>query len=51
MWKSELSVFLSAKKANVESIFVFGFNTHVVKWIWMYSNPIFNIIRYYLTKI
>jgi hypothetical protein len=49
--KSELSVFVSAKNVNIESVFVFNMNVR-----WMYSNPVFNIIHIqhypnYLTKI
>jgi hypothetical protein len=49
VWKSELSVYVSTKNVNVD-IQSYSF------LIWMYSNPIFNIIRIrhypnYLTKI
>jgi hypothetical protein len=42
VWKSELSVFVSAKNINIKSVFVFVFNMDVT---WMYLNMIFNIIR------
>jgi hypothetical protein len=53
VWKSQLSVFVSAKTLIWLFVFVFVFNRDVR---WMYPNPIFNIIyiRHYLnypTKI
>jgi hypothetical protein len=42
VWKSELSVFVAFKNANMDIRFVFVFNMDVR---WMYSNPILIIIR------
>jgi hypothetical protein len=53
VWKSKLSVFVSAKNVNMDIHIRIRFNMDVR---WMYSNPIFNITRIrhypkYLTKI